>query len=208
MAAALRFERARLLALWFVLPAVLLPTALLSFFDASTAARAGEWAGRYVLLERRYALLPGLLLSLGFWELDVSGGLLRLPVLRGCSRASTFAARLLFFQLASLLTVVVHLSLALMLTGRPASELLAGENLRLLALRLGRDFGLQCFFLLPPLLGSEFFLRLLPGAAWAVCFSWLTSAGEPLRPWELLLALAALLLAAPGAWLLYRKKEL
>ena len=208
MTAALRFERARLRALWYVLPAALLLSSLVACFGAATAARAGEQAVYFLLLERRYALLPGVLLSLGFWELDLRGGALRLPIQRGCSRRAAFGARLLVFQLANLFTVCFGLAFALALTGRPAAEILAGENLDLLALRLGRDFGLQCFFLLPPMLGTEFFLRLLLSCAWAFCFTWLTQAGEPLRAWELVGAGTLFLLAAPGAWLLYRKKEL
>lgn len=208
MAAALRFERARLRALWYVLPAALLLSSLVACFGAATAARAGEQAVYFLLLERRYALLPGVLLSLGFWELDVKSGALRLPPLRGCRRSSAFGARLLVFQLANLFTVCFGLALALALTGRPAAEIFAGENLGLLALRLGRDFGLQCFFLLPPLLGTEFFLRLLLSCAWAFCFTWLTQAGEPIHTWEPVLAGALFLLSAPCAWLLYRKKEL
>ena len=206
--AALRFERARLRALWFLLPAVLGLAALVAGFDAATVARAGEGKARWLLLERRYALLPGVLLSLGFWELDLRSGALRLPVQRGCSRRAAFGARLLVFQLASLGTVAFHLALALLLAGCTASEVLKGEASRLLALRLGRDFGLQCFLLLPPLLGKEFFLQLLLSCAWAFCFTWLTQAGEPLRAWELLGAAALFLTAAPCAWLLYRKKEL
>ena len=208
MTAALRFERARLRALWYVLPAALFLAALAACFDAATVARAGERAIFFLLLERRYALLPGLLLGLGFWEIDVECGALRLPPLRGCRRASAFGARLLLFQLASLLTVCFHLALALALTGRPLPEALAGENPGLLALRLGRDFGLQCFFLLPPLLGLEVYLRLLLNGGWALCWGWLTQAGEPIHPWELALALGLVLLAAPCAWLLYRKKDL
>ena len=208
MAAALRFECARLRALWYVLPAALLLSSLVACFGAATVARAGERAVYFLLLERRYALLPGVLLGLGFWELDVESGALRLPPLRGCRRSSAFGARLLVFQLANLFTVCFGLALALALTGRPAAEIFAGENLGLLALRLGRDFGLQCFFLLPPMLGTEFFLRLLLSCAWAFCFTWLTQAGEPLRAWELVGAGTLFLLAAPGAWLLYRKKEL
>ncbi len=208
MAAALRFECARLRALWYVLPAALLLSSLVACFGAATVARAGERAVYFLLLERRYVLLPGMLLGLGFWEIDVESGALRLPPLRGCRRSSAFVARLLGFQLASLFTVCFGLALALALTGRPAAEILAGENLGLLALRLGRDFGLQCFFLLPPMLGTEFFLRLLLSCAWAFCFTWLTQAGEPLRAWELLGAAALFLTAAPCAWLLYRKKEL
>ncbi len=206
--AALRFERARLRALWFLLPAVLGLAALVAGFDAATVARIGEGKARFLLLERRYALLPGVLLSLEFWELDLRSGALQLPVQRGCSRRAAFGAKLLVFQLASLGTAAFHLALALLLAGCTASEVLTGETLRLLALRLGRDFGLQCFFLLPPLLGTEFFLRLLLSCAWAFCFTWLTQAGEPLRAWELLGAAALFLTAAPCAWLLYRKKEL
>jgi hypothetical protein len=206
--AALRFERARLRALWFVLPAAFCLAALVAGFDAAAVARAGEGKARFLLLERRYALLPGVLLGLGFWELDLRSGVLRLPLLRGCSRRAAFGAKLLCFQLASLGTAAFHLGLALLLAKCPASEVLTGETLRLLALRLGRDFGLQCFFLLPPLLGMEFFLRLLLSCAWAFCFAWLTQAGEPLLAWELPGAAALFLLAAPCAWLLYRKKEL
>ena len=208
MTAALRFERARLRALWYVLPAALLLSSLVACFGAATAARAGERAVYFLLLERRYALLPGVLLGLGFWELDVESGALRLPPLRGCRRSSAFVARLLLFQLASLLTVCFGLALALALTGRPAAEILAGAHLGLLALRLGRDFGLQCFFLLPPMLGLELTLRLLLGGGWALCWGWLTQAGEPIPAWEPGLALGLLLLAAPCAWLLYRKKEI
>ena len=208
MAAALRFEGARLRALWYVLPAALLLSSLVACFGAVTAVRAGERAVYFLLLERRYALLPGVLLCLGFWELDVESGALRLPPLRGCRRSSAFGARLLVFQLASLFTVCFGVALALALTGRPAAEILAGENLSLLALRLGRDFGLQSFLMLPPLLGTEFFLRLLLSCAWAFCFSFLTPAGEPLRAWELVGAGALFLLSAPCAWLLYRTKEL
>ncbi len=208
MAAALRFERARLRALWFFLPAVLGLAALVAGFDAAAVVRAGEGKARWLLLERRYALLPGVLLSLGSWELDLRGGVLRLPIQRGCSRRAAFGAKLLAFQLASLGTVAFHLALALLLAGCPASELLKGEASRLLALRLGRDFGLQSFLLLPPLLGTEFFLRLLLSCAWAFCFAFLTPAGEPFRAWELLGAGALFLLGAPCAWLLYGKKEL
>ena len=208
MTAALRFERARLRALWYVFPAALLLSALAACFDTAAAARAGERATRYVLLERRYALLPGLLLSLGFGEIDVSAGALRLPLMRGCARQEAFGAKLFLWLPATLLTLLFHRALALAMTGRPLSELTAGAELGLLALRLGRDFGLQCFFLLPPLLGLELTLRLLLGGGWALCWGWLTHAGEPIHPWELLLALGMLLLAAPVAWLLYRKKEL